>query len=1123
MEHFWPHANEGGSHVSQTILGDGGEMGARIRAHDWTATPLGPLVHWPPNLRSSLGICLNAKLPFALFWGPEFRAFYNDAWSIMLGALHPEALGLPLRDASPELWAWAGPICQNVLDNGDGASATDRLIPLQRHGFTEETYFDFTFSPIRNDDGRVAGVFNAASETTLSVIDKRCSRVLRELAESIAGATSSEQACVLAARSLSTSPADVPFCLIYLLDASGTSARLVAAEGIAPDTAATPAEIKLTLPASIWPLRSVITTQRAQIITSLSARFGLNLPGGLWPEPAESAFVTPINAHMPGRAAGFLISGISPRRVVDNAYRTFVERAAWQISQALLRTRVPYEQRRRRLRHSLRGRGIAEPLLDSEMSAYASPAPLPERKQRILAVNREPDLQAHIAEVLSAAYDVDTVADIGQALSAAEQTPPDILLCELALPQLDGFKLIAEIHACAATRALPVIMLTTYASEEIRAEAIEAGADDVLLRPFSDRDLLHCVAHNLKLSRIRGEAAAREHRLRQRAQMLQDRLNTIVENMPVGAALLGLDGRVLHDNPAFRKYVPHILRERGATAKEWVGFDDEGRPIDVSDYPGMRALRGEIVHNQAFIHQPPDRPPRHTLVSAIPIRDEADDISGALAIIVDNDDTVRTSRALAESEARLAAIFNSAAVGLAQTDRDGCFTLVNDCFCDIVGRSRDDLLKLGWSDITHADDQAESKILLQQLLETGNPFETEHRFVRPDGMIVWVRNSVSQIHDAANRDQGILTVAVDISEHKHAAAQIDTLTEDSRIRREEREALLSALPVGVFIAHDPECKTLTTNPAGAAILRISSQENASKTGPGRDTLPFRVFKNGAEISGNTLPMQRAAQSGETVMGEEVDLHFDDGSVTNLYEYALPVRDGSGAIRGCVGVFVDITSRKQAEQRQKLLLNELNHRVKNTLAIAQSIAAHTLREIPEPREFKQAFSARLMTLARAHNVLTRSAWQGAAIGDVVEAATAPFRSNRISQFECFGPDITFDPNAVVTLSLALHELATNAAKYGALSKLTGRITVQWGLRNDEMTAHKPMIELSWIERGGPTVRPPERRGFGTRLVQASAQQLGGSVSLDYPSPGLECRFVIPLPRKTSPVPHVPLND
>ncbi len=1122
MEQSRTKENDRRWHAAQDILGDGGEMGARIRAHDWAATPLGPLADWPSNLRSSLGICLNAKLPFALFWGPDSRAFYNDAWSVMLGARHPKALGLPLRDAAPELWDWAGSICQSVLSSGDGASATSRLIPLQRHGFTEETYFDFTFSPIRNDDGQVAGVFNAASETTLSVIDKRRTRTLREVAEGIAGATSADQASILAARILATARADVSFCLIYLLDAGGTSARLAAAEGIAPDTVATPVDIKLTLPASIWPLRSVITTQRAQIVTALSARFGFHLPGGLWPEPAESAFVTPINAHTPGRAAGFLITGISPRRVVDDAYRTFAERAASQISQALIRTRVPYEQRRRRLRHSLRRRGIAEPLLDGDASADRT-APSQEKRLRILVVDREPELRAHIAELLGETYDVDTAAEIGQALSAAEQNPPDLLLCELALPQLDGFKLIAELHARAVTRALPVVMLTTYASEEIRAEAVEAGADDVLIRPFTDRDLLRCIAHNLKLSRLRNEAATREHRLRQRAQMLQDRLNTIVENMPVGAALLGLDGRVLHDNPAFRKYVPQNPSPLRAALSEWIGFDDEGRQIDVSAYPGMRALRGEVVHNQTFVHRPPDRPPRHTLVSAIPIRDEADDISGALAIIVDNDATVRTSRALAESEARLAAIFNSAAVGLAQSDRVGRFTLVNDRFCEIVGRSREDILKLRWSDITHADDQTENMMFLQHLVATGEPFETEHRFLRPDGTIVWVRNSVSQIHDAADRDQGILAVTVDISEHKHAAAQIDTLTEDSRIRREEREALLSALPVGVFIAHDPECKTLTTNPAGAAILRISSGENASKTGPGRDTLPFRVYKDGAEISGNALPMQRAAQSGETVMGEEVDLHFPDGSVTNLYEYALPVRDGSGAIRGCVGVFVDITSRKQAEQRQKLLLNELNHRVKNTLAIAQSIAAHTLREIPEPREFKQAFSARLMTLARAHNVLTRSAWQGAAIGDVVDAAIAPFRSDRISQFVTGGPTISLDPNAVVTLSLALHELATNAAKYGALSKETGRIVVQWGLRNDETTAHKSMIGLSWIERGGPTVKPPERRGFGTRLVEASAQQLGGSVSLHYPSPGFECHFLISLPQRASPVPDVPLND
>jgi PAS domain S-box-containing protein len=413
-------------------------------------------------------------------------------------------------------------------------------------------------------------------------------------------------------------------------------------------------------------------------------------------------------------------------------------------------------------------------------------------------------------------------------------------------------------------------------------------------------------------------------------------------------------------------------------------------------------------------------------------------------------------------------------------------------------------------DITHPDDQAENAALFERIAETGAPSIIEHRYLRPDGSVIWVQNSVSVVHDASGRPLGTLAATIDISEQKRAEAQITLLAEDSRSRREEREALLRALPVGVFIAHNAQGTQITTNPAGAAILGITASANASKTGPTGNALPFRVLKDGIEVPGDQLPMQRASQTGQPVMGEEVDVQFADGKVTNLYEYAVPLRDRTGTVRGCIGVFVDITARKQAELRQKLLLNELNHRVKNTLAIVQSIAAQTLREIPEPRAFKQAFSARLMTLSRAHNLLTRTAWQGAPLGDVVAAALAPFRTDNHSQFHVQGPTVLLEPNSAVTLSLAIHELATNAAKYGALSRLAGRVQIAWSITDSSTPGGKPLVEFNWEERGGPIVRPPEHRGFGTRLVEASTEQLGGRITLDYRPEGFECRFVLPLP-------------
>ncbi len=1084
----------------------GGDMATRIRGFDWTSTTLDAPENWPIELRTALGLCIGAGFPAALLWGGDNTIFYNDAWRPIAGHLHPVALGRSARDIRPVSGDWVMTLCEQVRLSGEARTRRNQLICQSRHDSLEECYFNFTFNPVPNTSDGIGGILITATETTDNVINARRGRLLRELDRLTTAATSSEHVCALAADVLSAGGSDVPFCLIYLFDGPDEAARLAGLAGLQPDTAASPSTISLRQPGSAWPLRRMWATGRAEIVADVGTRFGIPLPGGIWPEPVRIAVAAPIVGLQQGRLAGVMLVGLSPRRPLDESYRGFIDRAAAQISVALGRTRTPLDQRRRWVRHRQRRH--------APFGAHASGAladfspPLPARRQHVLIASREALSRSSLQALLANSYDVITASDSAEVHAAIEKRLPDLLLLDASASHEGAIDLLAEVQAHENSRALPVILLSDQSRDEDRALALEAGADDYLVKPVSANGLMASVAHNLKLAQLRVEAAGREAHLHQRAQMLHNRLNTIVENMPVGAALLGMDGRVIHSNPAFRRFLTQSDPPLCLNTESWSSLDQHGRALDPSQYPRARALRGEVVHNQPFVHRPSGGAERHTLVSAIPIHDENDDITAIISIVVDNDAAVRSSQALADSEARLAAIFNSATVGLAQADPDGRFTLVNDRYCETVGRSRDELLTLRMQDITHHDDQAENLALFQRIAETGASCMTEHRYLRPDGSTVWVQNSISLVRDASGRDLGTLAATVDISQRKEAEAQISLLSEDSRSRLEEREALLRALPVGVFIAHDAQCAEITTNPAGAAILRIPDATNASKTGPARGTLPFRVLKDGVELSGRELPMQRAAQSNRSVMGEELDIQFADGRVTNLYEYAVPLTDSSGTVRGCVGVFVDITARKQAEQRQKLLLNELNHRVKNTLSIVQSIAAQTLRETPEPRAFKQAFAARLMTLSRAHNLLTRTAWQGAPLADVVDAALAPFRTDALKQFDISGPSILLEPHAAVTLSLALHELATNAAKYGALSTPAGCVHVAWSI--DTAPGRTPLVELSWAESGGPTVCPPDHRGFGTRLVEASADQLGGKVTLKYPPEGFACGFMVPLP-------------
>ena len=205
----------------------------------------------------------------------------------------------------------------------------------------------------------------------------------------------------------------------------------------------------------------------------------------------------------------------------------------------------------------------------------------------------------------------------------------------------------------------------------------------------------------------------------------------------------------------------------------------------------------------------------------------------------------------------------------------------------------------------------------------------------------------------------------------------------------------------------------------------------------------------------------------------------------------------------IGVSVEVTDRRETEERNKILLHELNHRVKNTLATIQSIASQTGRNAASRDEFLQAFELRLLAISKTHNLLTLSEWRGADIGDILADELAPYRLPH-ERVHLHGPPVTMPSNAVLMTGLVVHELATNAAKHGALSTPQGRVEVAWRVEGGH-------LHLTWDERGGPPVDPPTRRGFGSRLIERGLRhELGGNVALDFAPKGLSCAMDVPLP-------------
>jgi two-component sensor histidine kinase len=230
----------------------------------------------------------------------------------------------------------------------------------------------------------------------------------------------------------------------------------------------------------------------------------------------------------------------------------------------------------------------------------------------------------------------------------------------------------------------------------------------------------------------------------------------------------------------------------------------------------------------------------------------------------------------------------------------------------------------------------------------------------------------------------------------------------------------------------------------------------------------------------------------------------DGHRIDISLTVSPVRDKSGMLVGASKVGRDISERKRAEETRRLLLNELSHRVKNTLATVQSIARQTLHRARSPAEFVSTFSGRVQALARAHTLLTENTWQGTEMMQLVrdQLQLGGVDDNRIS---CSGPLITLDPQAALHLALVLHELGTNARKYGSLSVPRGRLSISWGMQ----TNGGRHILLDWKERDGPEVHAPSERGFGTTLIEQSLYTDGGTASIHYGSEGLTCHIKFPL--------------
>lgn len=447
--------------------------------------------------------------------------------------------------------------------------------------------------------------------------------------------------------------------------------------------------------------------------------------------------------------------------------------------------------------------------------------------------------------------------------------------------------------------------------------------------------------------------------------------------------------------------------------------------------------------------------------------------------------------ALRESEERLRKVTDRLPVLIAYVDAEHRYRFNNKAYETWLGCSPESIQGAHLRDVLGWMRYEAIKPFVQAAL-AGQPVGYEAWVELPDGKR-YVKTEYIPEKNADGQVDGFYVLISDITGYWHSQNALAQSEARLRLALDAgRMAIWELDAASDTIGVNPELNRLLGIPSDIA---LTSEEIRSRYYPGE-----RGRLQEAAVG--------ALARGERYVESELQIVGYDGTPRWLLLRAELQDIRNGQPMRMLGVALDITERKKNEEHQRLLLNELNHRVKNTLATVQSIASQSLRNAASAAEARSAIEGRLLALSRAHDVLTREHWDGASLQEVVQQGIAPFQSHGQGRFDIQGEDMRLPPRVALSVAMALQELGTNAVKYGALSTEGGRIAIRWTLTG---TGEGKGLELLWQETGGPPVAEPTRKGFGTRLIERSlAQELHGDVSIAFMPAGLICSIRATLP-------------
>lgn len=441
---------------------------------------------------------------------------------------------------------------------------------------------------------------------------------------------------------------------------------------------------------------------------------------------------------------------------------------------------------------------------------------------------------------------------------------------------------------------------------------------------------------------------------------------------------------------------------------------------------------------------------------------------------------------LAQVSSRLDTCLRGAKVYLFSQDRDLRYVGVfgprgEDASAQMLGRTDDEILAGPERDAISA--------IKRKVIESGNMAEIEAWYEMPEGRVLFSLH-IEAMHDLDGQVTGLRCAAADITRIRSLEAEQRRLAEELRNALHRYEIALRGSNVTVFTQdHDLRYTSISNAFLGRRVDQIVGLTDAEVLPP-QDRDAVIALK------------QRALETGEPV---DAELRLKGLSANRWFDFHVePLRDAEGKVVGLTCAAVDITERKAGEDHLRLLMRELTHRSKNLLAVIQALARQTSRHAGSLENFLEEFSARLQALSRSHDLLVQEEWHSASLHDLARSQLGHYLDSEQPRISVEGPNVHLKPEAAQSLGLALHELAVNAAKYGALSNTAGRVDLLW----DRDPAGDGIV-IRWLERGGPKVEHPKKHGFGTLAIQRNlSRALEADVDLNFAEAGVSCTITVP---------------